>query len=184
MKNNNYGEFRELKKSFLNAVHGILYCIKNEKNIRIHIVMAIFIFTFSIFFKLSNIEYIVLILTIIMVVFCEIVNTAIEALVNLSSPAYDSLAKIAKDVSAGGVLISSIGAVVVGIFLFAKKDKLLKTIIYILCDWQALIIFVCILIFGIFFIFKSFKFKISKKVIGAEEVKIYKPKKNKKFKNI
>lgn len=179
---NNYGEFRELKKSFLNAFRGVFYCIKNEKNIRIHIVMAIFIFTFSVFFQLSNVEYIVLILTIVMVIFCEIINTAIEALVNLSSPAYDSLAKIAKDVSAGGVFISSIGAIVVGFFLFAKKDKLTKTILYIFSNWRVFVIFLFIIIFGIFFIFKSFKFKISDKVMGVEEVKIYKPKKNKKFK--
>lgn len=179
---NNFGEFRELKKSFINAFKGLLYCIKHERNIRIHIVVAVFIFTFSVFFKLSRVEYAILILAIGFVIFCEIVNTAIEALVNLSSPYYDSLAKIAKDVAAGGVFLSSLVAIFVGIFLFAKEERLLNTIYFIFLDFRLLALFSLILIVGFFFIFKNFKLKISRKVIGFEEVKIYKPKKNKNFK--
>lgn len=179
---NNFGEFRELKKSFINAFKGLFYCIRHERNIRIHIVVAVFIFTFSVFFKLSRIEYAILISAIGLVIFCEIVNTAIEALVNLSSPYYDSLAKIAKDVAAGGVFLSSLVAIFIGIFLFAKKERLLNTIFLIFSDFKFIMLFSLILIFGFFFIFKSFKLKISRKVIGFEEVKIYKPKKNKNFK--
>ena len=178
---NKMDEFRELRKSFYNAFSGFFYCIKNERNIRIHIVVAIFIFVFSIVFKLTSLEYAVLVLVTGLVLICEIINTSIEALVNLSSPAYDSLAKIAKDVAAGGVFLSSLVAVVVGVILFAKKQKLIKTILLIFSNWNILLIFILILILGIFFIFKSFKDNISNKVFGVEEVKIYKPKKNKKF---
>ena len=177
----NYSEIKQLKKSFLNAFKGFFYCIKNERNIRIHIVVGIFIFTFAFFFKLTLSEYAILTISIGLVVCCEIFNTAIEALVNLSSPAYNSWARIAKDVAAGGVFLSSLVAVCVGIFLFAKKDKLIKTIILIFSSWHIFLIFVFILVFGLFFIFKSFKLKIADKVIGAEEVKIYKPKNKKKF---
>ena len=177
-----FSEFRELKKSFLNAFKGFFYCVHHERNIRIHIVVAIFIFTFSIFFKLSSVEYAVLILSIGLVIFCEIINTSIEALVNLSSPYYDSLAKIAKDVAAGGVFLSAFVAIFVGLCLFAKKEKLIRTMLFIFSDFKVLSIFIFILVFGIFFIFKSFKFKIKRKVVKMEEVKIYKPKKNKNFK--
>lgn len=178
----NFSEFRELKKSFLNAFKGFFYCIKNERNIRIHIVVAIFMLTFSIFFKLSSVEYAVLIISIGLVIFCEIINTALEALVNLSSPSYDSLAKIAKDVAAGGVFLSAVVAVFVGICLFAKKEKFFKTILLIFSDFKILAIFIFILVFGVFFIFKSFKISIKRNVVKLEEVKIYKPKKNKNFK--
>lgn len=177
----NYNEIKQLKKSFLNAFKGVFYCIKNERNIRIHMVVGVFIFTFSFFFKLSSIEYAILTISVGFVICCEIFNTAIEALVNLSSPSYNSWAKIAKDVAAGGVFFSSLVAICVGIFLFAKKDKLIKTIILIFSRWYIILIFVFILVFGLFFIFKSFKLKITEKVIGAEEVKIYKPKNKKKF---
>ncbi len=179
---NSFNEFRELKKSFLNAFKGISYCIKNERNIRVHIFMAVFISTFSFFFELSSFGYVVLILSIGMVIVCEIINTAIEALVNLSSPSYSSLAKIAKDVAAGGVFLSSLIAVIVGIFLFGRKDRLIRTIILIFTKWHVFLIFVFILIFGFFFIFKSFKLKLTDRVVKTEEVKIYKPKKNKNFK--
>lgn len=176
-----YSEIKQLKKSFLNAFRGIFYCIKNERNIRIHMVVGVFILMFSFFFKLLPIEYAVLTVAVGFVICCEIFNTAIEALVNLSSPSYNSWARIAKDVAAGGVFFSSLVAICVGIFLFAKKDRLIKTIILIFTSWPIFLIFVFILVFGLLFIFKSFKFKITDKVIGAEEVKIYKPKNKKKF---
>ena len=179
---NSFNEFRELKKSFLNAFKGISYCIKNERNIRIHIFMVVFIFTFSFFFELSIFEYAVLTLAIGVVIVCEIINTAIEALVNLSSPSYSSWAKIAKDVAAGGVFFSSLIAVVIGFFFFFKKEKLIETIVFIFTTWHVLLIFIFILVFGFFFIFKSFKLKFTDRVIKFEEVKIYKPKKNKNFK--
>ncbi len=178
---NEIKELRELKKSFLYALKGFFYCIKNERNMRIHIVFAVFMFTFSLFFKLTGLEYAVLFLTIGMVIFCEIINTAIEALVNLSSPAYNSLAKVAKDVAAGGVFLSSIVAVFVGIALFGKPEKLNCALCVVFSSWHSVLLFVLILGFGILFIFKSFKLKISNKAIGVDEVKIYKPKKNKNF---
>lgn len=176
-------EFRDLKKSFSNAFRGLFYCIKNERNMRIHLTTAVLIFTFSFFFKLSNVEYAILALAVGLVVFCEAINTSIEALVNLSSPSYDSLARIAKDVAAGGVFLSSLVAVLVGISLFAKKDKFLKTIYLIFSNGHILLIFIFIIVFGFFFIFKSFKLKLSEKVNRVEEVKIYKPKKSKHFEN-
>ena len=176
-------EFRELKKSFLNAFRGLSYCIRNERNIRIHLTTAVLIFTFAFFFKLSNLEYAILTISVGLVIFCEIINTSIEALVNLSSPSYDSLARIAKDVAAGGVFLSSLVAIFVGIFLFAKKEKFLSTMHLIFNNWFILLIFIFIIIFGFFFIFKSFKLKISDRVGHIEEVKIYKPKKNKHFEN-
>ena len=176
-------EFRELKKSFLNAFRGLFYCIKNERNIRIHLTVTVLVFTFAFFFELSNLEFIMLTIAVGFVIICEIVNTSIEALVNLSSPSYDSLARIAKDVAAGGVFLSSLVAIIVGIFLFVKKEKFLKTIYLIFSNLWILLIFIIIIVFGFFFVFKSFKLKISDRVGKVEEVKIYKPKKSRYFEN-
>ena len=179
--NRKHSELRELGKSFSYAMRGFLYCIKNERNMRIHIVLAVLVFAFSIFFKLSRLEYILLVLVVGMVLLCEIINTAIEALVNLSSPAYNSLAKVAKDVAAGAVFVSSLLAVLISFFMFFKIDRLCLTFRIILTNFYSLTLFVVIILLGILFIFKSFKLKISDKVIGSEEVKIYKPKKNRDY---
>ena len=92
---------RSLLRSFRFALRGILFCICNERNMRIHLVVAVYVFTLSHFFPLSNVEYAVLIISIVMVIAAEIINTAIEEFVDISSPSFDPLARIAKDTAAG-----------------------------------------------------------------------------------
>lgn len=118
---------RSLARSFKYACRGILYCVKNERNMRIHLVTTAYVLMFSLFYSFTQTQYILLLLTICLVLFAEGVNTAIEAIVNLETQSYDSLARIAKDVAAGAVLICAIFAVIVGIILFLKP----ATIIYI-----------------------------------------------------
>ena len=85
---------------------------------RFHLVAAIYVLCFSAFYELSSVEYAILISCIGLVMLCEMFNTAIEVMMNRLAPAYDSAAKIAKDVAAGAVLIAAIASVVVGFFLF------------------------------------------------------------------
>ena len=119
---------KSLARSFKNAGRGVMYCVKNERNMRIHLVTASYVLIFSPFYHFSQTQYILLLLTIGIVLFAEAVNTAIEALVNLETQCYDHLARIAKDVAAGAVFICAIFALAVGIILFFK----FTTIFYIL----------------------------------------------------
>lgn len=177
-----WSEFRSFKKSFLYAIKGLLYCIKNERNMRIHIVVAVNVLFFAILFKLTKLEYIILILTFGLVIFCEIVNTAIETFVNLTSPAYNGLAKIAKDVAAGGVFLMAIVSIFVGLILFGDLKKLICTFCFIVKNPFILFLFFCLIFFGFAFIFKSFEFKLYRKSVkDKDKVKIYKPKKRNKL---
>ena len=93
-------ERRALLKSFLYAFRGVRFCVKSERNMRIHLAAAVIVTAFSLVYGLNTAEYAVLFLTIGFVIVCEAVNTSIEAMVNLESPAYHDLARIAKDVAA------------------------------------------------------------------------------------
>lgn len=178
----NLSELRSLKKSFLFAIRGLIYCIKNERNMRIHIVVAANVILFSIFFDLTRIEYALLFLIIGLVLLCETINTAIEALVNLGAPSYHSLARIAKDVAAGAVLLVSVISVAVAIVLFGHPNKLFDTLIKIVNNPMLFSLFLLLIGGGIVFIFKGFKLNLTKKMKKTEEVKIYKPKKKSNFK--
>ncbi len=104
-------------KGFLYAFRGILYCINHERNMRIHTVATLYVLLFSPFFELSRGQYALLLLTMAGVMSAEAVNTALERLTDLSSPDYHPLARAAKDVAAGAVLIVAIFAVLVGVCL-------------------------------------------------------------------
>jgi diacylglycerol kinase len=107
-----------LIKSFGFAFSGIFRSLKYERNLRIHFSAAIYVLYFSRYFTLSRTEYAVLILAIGGVIARELINTAIEASVDLKTPAPHVLAKTAKDAAAGGVLISSLTCLVIGVLLF------------------------------------------------------------------
>ena len=173
-----WSEFRSFKKSVIYAIKGLIYCIKNERNMRIHLVVAANVLFFSFIFKLNKIEFLILILTFGLVMFCEIVNTAIETFVNLTSPVYSGLAKIAKDVSAGGVFLMAIVSVIEGFILFGNFKKLFITFIFIIKNPLILFVFFCLIFFGMAFICKSFVFKLHRKSVkDKDRVKIYKTKK-------
>jgi undecaprenol kinase/diacylglycerol kinase (ATP) len=81
--------------------------------------LAAIIVTFlGFYFQIKRIEWIILVISIALVMAMEMVNTAIEAIVDLVSPNYHPLAKVAKDVAAGCVLVTAIASVIVGVLLF------------------------------------------------------------------
>lgn len=110
-----------LIKSFNYAVEGIIYSLSSQRNMRIHYIIALFVLVASLFFDLTRIELSVLFISITFVVVAEMFNTAIESAVDLTTTEYSPLAKIAKDVAAGAVLISVINAVGMGYLLFFDK---------------------------------------------------------------
>lgn len=111
-------EIKSIVKSFNFAFKGLWFCIVNERNMRIHLVVAAYVLFFSFFYNLSKVEYIVLLLAIALVIIAEMINTAIETLTNLSSPSYDMLAKLSKDIAAAAVLIAALFSIGIGIILF------------------------------------------------------------------
>lgn len=153
--NNLKKETNKFLKSFTFAFKGILFCISNERNMRIHISVTILVLYFSCFFGLTANQYAILIITFAMVISCEMINTAIETLVNMNSPNYNMFAKIAKDISAGAVFICSIGAVGVGSCLFLNIEKLLVTIEKIIFNPLHLIILSAVVVLLILFIYKG-----------------------------
>ena len=118
-KNKTYKNF--LKKrvaGFGFALKGISTLFGTEVHAQIHL-LAVFAVTFTgFFFKISRSEWCIITLTCTIVLSAEAFNTAIETVINLVSPGHHELAGRAKDVAAGGVLITAIGAVVVGILVF------------------------------------------------------------------
>ena len=109
---------KSLIESFNYAVNGIIYTLKSERNMRIHFVAAIAVIFLSLFFDFTKLELLMLFITIAFVLVAEMFNTAIERSIDLFTDEYHQLAKIAKDVAAGGVLIAAINSLVVGYLLF------------------------------------------------------------------
>jgi diacylglycerol kinase len=109
------------QKSFKYAFEGIKLTYRNEPNFRIQLVLAILSTILGIFLKISQIEWLILIIIIFVVLLLELINSSIEALVDLISPEKNEKAKIAKDTAAGAVLVASILSLIIGIVLFLPK---------------------------------------------------------------
>lgn len=176
-----WSEFRSLKKSFSYAIRGVVYCVGNERNMRIHLAVATNMLLFAFIYKLSRVEYILLFIIIGLVLLCEMINTSIETLVNLGSPAYHNLARIAKDVAAGAVFVVSVISIIVGFILFGNLDRLFLAFSEIFSNPLLIVLFLGLLIGGFLFVFKGIKFKIPKKSTRIDKVKIYTPKNKNKF---
>ena len=118
-------------KTFFTAMHhaldGVIRAFKTERNLRIDYIIGLFVLICSLFFDFTKTEFACLCLTIGFVIFAEMINSTVEYIVDLITDKYDDRAKAAKDIAAGGVLISSIVAVVVAFFLFADKIGLATT---------------------------------------------------------
>ncbi len=108
-------------KSLKNAINGILYTMKTQKNIKTQICFGVIAILLGFILKLSNIEWIVLVMTIFLVFITELFNTAIETVVDLYTMEYNEKAKIAKDVAAGSVTLMAICSLIIGILLFGSK---------------------------------------------------------------
>lgn len=122
-------QFKKLVDSFNSAINGIINTVRTERNMKIHLVAAILVLIACFFFDISKMEFLILAITITMVMAAEVVNTAIEAVVDMSTNYYHPLAKIAKNAAAGAVLITAINAVIVGYVIFWDK---LTNISYVL----------------------------------------------------
>ena len=112
--------------SFIYALNGIKYTFKNSRNFKIQVLFAFFGLILGVILQLDKTDYWILLVTVFSVLTLEILNTSIESLVDLVvKKKFSNLAKIAKDCSAGAVLLASINSVIIGLCLFIPKIKLL-----------------------------------------------------------
>ena len=106
-------------QSFRYAYDGISYVLRTQPNARIHLIIMVCVILVALWLRLTTVDWALLVLAMTIVWTAEFTNTAIEALVDLASPEQHRLAKVAKDVSAGAVLVAAIGSVVVGLLILA-----------------------------------------------------------------
>lgn len=107
--------------SFKVAFDGIKTAAKREPNFRTHLIVALATLTTAYILSFTSSEWLLLTFTITLVILLELINTALESIVDLVSPEVSSKARVAKDVSAAAVLLSAILAVIVGVVLFVPK---------------------------------------------------------------
>lgn len=114
---------KKLLDSFNYAIEGIIYAVRTQRNMRIHMLAALVVLAACFFYDLSKMEILAITITITMVIMAELLNTAIEFAVDATTNYYHPLAKLAKNVAAGGVLITAVNAIVVGYVIFWDKLK-------------------------------------------------------------
>ncbi len=121
IKNGNFLEACE------NAFNGIIYAVTTQTNIKKQLLIAVIVMIVSLFFDLNKAEFLCLMFTVVLVIIAEMINTAIETVVDLYTDLYHPKAKIAKDVGAGAVVLSAINALIVAYFLFFEKISTIGT---------------------------------------------------------
>ena len=107
--------------SFNYAFEGIIHVLRTQRNMRIHFVAAIAVIVFALIVSVSKLELIVLLISIAFVLIAEMINTAIEHTIDVATTSFDPMAKLAKDIAAGAVLIAAVNAVAVGYLVFSGK---------------------------------------------------------------
>lgn len=114
-------EHKKIVNSFKYAISGIITGFKEERNMKIHILAVIIVVILGIALKINKTEWIICLILFGVVISAELFNTAIETVVDIAMPEINEKARIAKDVSAGAVLIQAISSTIIGIIIFAPK---------------------------------------------------------------
>ena len=107
--------------SFNHAFEGIIHVLRTQRNMRIHFAVAFVVLIAALVVNVTKLELIALLISITFVLIAEMINTALEAAIDIATTAFDPMAKLAKDIAAGSVLIASVNAVGVGYLVFAGQ---------------------------------------------------------------
>src|SRR5690242_10047635 len=107
--------------SFNYATEGIIHVLRTQRNLRIHFAVAFIVLIAALVINVTKLELIALLISITFVLIAEMLNTAIEAAIDIATTSFDPMAKLAKDIAAGAVLIAAVNAVGVGYLVFAGK---------------------------------------------------------------
>lgn len=126
---------KRVGKSFFCAFRGIVYCVRHERNLRFHLVAVLYVLYFSTFYGFSRAEYAVLALVCAFVIAAELMNTALEVVIDKISPRFNVFAMIGKDIAAGAVLVSAIAAVIVGVILFWDIPTFVRIFDFFISGW-------------------------------------------------
>jgi len=108
-------------ESFNFAIEGVIHVLRTQRNMRLHFAAAVVVIVVAVAVGVSKIELSVLLISIAFVLVAEMINTAIEGAIDAATTAFDPMAKLAKDIAAGAVLIAAVNAVAVGYLVFAGK---------------------------------------------------------------
>lgn len=106
--------------SFKNAFAGLGWALRTQPNFRVHIVLSMIAIALAAYFRITRVEWAIIIFTIVLGLTAEFINTAIESMTDLITKEWREEAKIAKDVSAGMMLTTAIGAVIIAIVIFGQ----------------------------------------------------------------
>ncbi|MGE5559238.1 MAG: diacylglycerol kinase [Bacillota bacterium] len=112
---------RNLIESFNVAIEGLLYALRTQVNLKIHFALAFLVAFLCILFPISPVEKLMLVVAVSTVIVAELMNTAIEKTIDLITEDFHPLAKIAKNVAAGAVLVSAVAAAVIGYIIFVDE---------------------------------------------------------------
>jgi len=122
-------KIRKLIDSFNYAVTGVIYTFRTQRNMKIHYLVAVMVLLLSILLGLSKLEIIAVFFAISLVIITEMINTSIEATIDIYVKEFHPLAKIAKNVAAGSVLIAAINSLVVAYFVFYDRLNMLGNLL-------------------------------------------------------
>ena len=116
--------------SFNYATEGIIHVLRTQRNLRIHFAVAFIVLIAALVINVTKLELIALLISITFVLIAEMLNTAIEAAIDIATTSFDPMAKLAKDIAAGAVLIATVNAIAVGYLVFSgqvsnRSDRLL-----------------------------------------------------------
>jgi diacylglycerol kinase (ATP) len=108
-------------QSFNYAIEGVVHVLRTQRNMRVHFAVAVAVLAIAAVVGVTKLELIALLLAIAFVLIAEMINTAIEGAIDAATTSFDPMAKLAKDIAAGAVLIASVNAVAIGYLVFAGK---------------------------------------------------------------
>ncbi|HEV8463271.1 MAG TPA: diacylglycerol kinase [Gaiellaceae bacterium] len=103
------------------ALEGIIHVLRTQRNMRIHFAIAVAVLVFAVAVNVTKTELIALLISITFVLIAEMLNTGIEAAIDIATTSFDPMAKLAKDIAAGAVLIATVNALAVGYLVFAGR---------------------------------------------------------------
>lgn len=126
---------RSVIKSFYCAIRGIAFCLRHERHLRIHIISAAYVLYFATFYGFTPAEYSVLVLICVLVIGLELVNTAIEVVIDKVSPQFNIFAMMGKDIAAGAVLAAALGAITIGVIMLWKPAVFYEIWLYFTSDF-------------------------------------------------
>src|SRR5690348_220145 len=107
--------------SFNFAFEGIIHVLRTQRNLRIHFAVAVVVLILALIVDVTKMELIALLISVTFVLIAEMLNTAVEAAIDIATTSFDPMAKLAKDIAAGAVLIAAINAIAVGYIVFSGK---------------------------------------------------------------